>query len=252
METRVCNTCNLAQDLSCFYVKGKLKGDRLRYDSMCKQCIRLMRKKYYENNKEHLLLSQKAYYQNNKKSFAIYIHQYYQDHKDQISQNSKTYYRANKTKIDVRNAQYAKLNRSEYNQHVRNKRLTNPIFKIRENVRSVIRQMIKNNYGSKKRSSISSFLPYTIQQLKDHLQSQFESWMTWDNHGKYCLDTWNDNDPTTWTWQIDHIIPHSDLPYASMEEENFQKAWALDNLRPLNAKQNIVEGTARVRHRGGK
>jgi len=30
-----------------------------------------------------------------------------------------------------------------------------------------------------------------------------------------------------------------------MEDENFKKCWALENLRPLSAKQNIIEGNRR-------
>lgn len=87
-----------------------------------------------------------------------------------------------------------------------------------------------------------------MQELKEHLERQFESWMTWDNQGRYSAETWDDNDPTTWKWQMDHIIPHSDLPYASMDEDNFKKCWALSNLRPLSAKQNMYDGANRVRH----
>lgn len=73
--------------------------------------------------------------------------------------------------------------------------------------------------------------------------------MNWNNHGKYDSKTWDDNDSSTWTWQLDHIIPHSDLPYQSMTDENFLKCWALDNLRPLSSKQNLIDGTTRARHK---
>ena len=76
--------------------------------------------------------------------------------------------------------------------------------------------------------------------------------MNWQNKGSYRVKTWDDNDQTTWKWQIDHIIPQSDLPYTSMEDDNFKKCWALENLRPLSAKQNIFDGTNRVRHNKGK
>jgi hypothetical protein len=73
--------------------------------------------------------------------------------------------------------------------------------------------------------------------------------MNWNNQGMYNSDTWNDNDPATWTWQLDHIIPQSDLPYTSMEDENFKKCWTLENLRPLSAKQNLLDGVSRERHK---
>jgi hypothetical protein len=50
------------------------------------------------------------------------------------------------------------------------------------------------------------------------------------------------------TWNLDHIVPRSDLPYASMTEDNFKKCWALSNMRPYSAKQNMIDGTTRARH----
>lgn len=73
--------------------------------------------------------------------------------------------------------------------------------------------------------------------------------MNWENYGKYRSNVWNDNDQSTWTWNIDHIIPQSDLPYASMEDNNFQVCWALKNLRPYSSKQNVLDGVTRNRHR---
>jgi hypothetical protein len=93
--------------------------------------------------------------------------------------------------------------------------------------------------------SSSKYLPYTIQELKEHLEFQFEPWMTCDNQGKYDSQTCDDNDQTTWIWNIDHIVPQSKLTYTSLDEYNFQKAWALNNLRPLPAKQNLLNGNRR-------
>lgn len=73
--------------------------------------------------------------------------------------------------------------------------------------------------------------------------------MNWDNYGSYGPKTWNDNDQSTWRWQLDHITPQSDLPYTSIGDENFKKCWALENLRPLSAKQNMIDGVTRTRHK---
>ena len=70
--------------------------------------------------------------------------------------------------------------------------------------------------------------------------------MTRDNQGPYKLNNWNDNDPTTWVWQLDHIIPHSRFPYATMDCQEPRDCWALENLRPLSAKQNVKEGDNRT------
>jgi hypothetical protein len=53
---------------------------------------------------------------------------------------------------------------------------------------------------------------------------------------------YDETNSETWTWNIDHIIPQSKLPYVSMEDENFKKCWALNNLRPLSSKVNLEKG----------
>ena len=71
-------------------------------------------------------------------------------------------------------------------------------------------------------------LPYTPQELREHLETQFDDKMSWDNYGTY--------------WHVDHIFPQSKMPYDSFEHPNFQKAWALSNLQPLEAIENIKKG----------
>lgn len=87
-----------------------------------------------------------------------------------------------------------------------------------------------------------------MDELKEHLEKQFECWMNWKNYGKYDSKVWIENDSSTWTWQIDHIIPQSTFKYTSMENEEFKKCWELNNLRPLSSKQNFMDGVLRVRH----
>jgi hypothetical protein len=130
----------------------------------------------------------------------------------------------------------------------RRRRREDPFYQLRQRVSCVIWQYLNKTGGSKYGHSMLEYLPYTIPQLKAHLESLFESWMTWDNYGQYRKENWNDSDSTTWKWNIDHIIPHSTLPYKSMQDANFQKCWDLSNLRPYSAKQNLLDGINRVRH----
>ena len=87
---------------------------------------------------------------------------------------------------------------------------------------------------SAKKDSIIVYLSYTIRELKKHLESLWEDWMSWENYGLVSNEIK--------TWQIDHIIPMSKLKYDSVEHPNFKKCWSLDNLRPLEAKENIRKG----------
>ncbi len=113
----------------------------------------------------------------------------------------------------------------------------------------MINKQLKLSDSSKNGESCLKYLPFNSNDIKIYLENQFESWMTWNNQGKYNPKTWKDEDPTTWTWQLDHIIPQSDLPYTSMEDDNFKKCWAFSNLRPLSSKQNQLDGCTKIRHK---
>lgn len=121
-------------------------------------------------------------------------------------------------------------------------------YALRKNISYSIWKCLKKNNSSKDKSCIK-YLDYTIIELKKYLESKFESWMTWNNYGSYNKKNWNDNEQSTWTWQLDHIIPQSDLQYSSMTDNNFKKCWNLDNLRPLSAKQNLLDGVNKLRHK---
>lgn len=76
--------------------------------------------------------------------------------------------------------------------------------------------------------------------------------MTWKNHGVYSLKTFKKNDVSTWTWQLDHIIPDSTFICVDINDEECKKSWALTNLRPLRSDKNILDGARRIRHKKEK
>ena len=68
------------------------------------------------------------------------------------------------------------------------------------------------------------FETFSEAELRDHLQRQFVRGMSWDNYGE---------------WHIDHIIPVIAFSVSGPECPELRKAWALSNLRPLWAKDNL-------------
>ena len=115
----------------------------------------------------------------------------------------------------------------------------NPKQNLKHRISHMVRIALSKG-GFTKGGSTFQHLNYSPEDLKIHLENLFEPWMNWNNHGIYRSSTWNDQDSSTWTWQIDHIIPQSQLPYDSMEHHNFKKCWDLTNLRPLSAKLNVL------------
>ncbi len=122
---------------------------------------------------------------------------------------------------------------------------------LRAAVSQSINQQLKKSQASKDGASCLDFLPYTIDELRQHIEKQFfepgNEWMTWDNWGHYNVDEWNDNDQTTWVWHIDHIIPHATFKYTSMADPAFAECWALRNLRPYSAKLNVRDNDRGLR-----
>jgi hypothetical protein len=111
----------------------------------------------------------------------------------------------------------------------------NPEIRLRNNVSTSIRMALKFHKASKNRMSILKYLPYTINDLKKHLESQFESWMNWGNFGGRSYEKRK-------TWWIDHIVPQSNFHFTSMDSPEFIKCWELKNLQPLEKLENIKKG----------
>lgn len=85
---------------------------------------------------------------------------------------------------------------------------------------------MKKRTGYKKTTKTERVLGYTFEAFKAHIESQFEPWMTWDNHG-LGKDKWS----------IDHIVPVAVLIDHGINDPAIINA--LWNLRPLDSIDNI-------------
>ncbi len=230
-ENAICNDCKKENRRAyCKNNRDKINKKMSEYRKNNPDKIKQIKKKHYQNNKTKVLSTVKNYSLNNKEKIKNYYNNYVKNNKNKIHKRLKYYYLNNKEKIFYQQKQ-------KYHQ--------NPSVKIRKILSSSIRsKLLESNYF-KKSLSILKYLPYSIQELRFHLESQFEDWMNWNNYGSFKVETWDDNDISTWTWQIDHIIPHSNFKYSSMEDKQFIDCWALTNLRPLSSKQNLLDGNRR-------
>jgi len=203
----------------------------------CPECKKIWDHTYYINNKSKINKTNKKYVEENKEKIAAYKALYYIDHKDEKKEYDEIYRKTHNSRI------------KEYtNEWHKNKYESDISFKLSKVISANIRGILFRNNISKNKVSCFEKLNYSVQELKIYLENKFDSWMNWHNYGLYNKNSWDDNDPSTWTWNIDHIIPQSDLFYISMDDDNFKKCWALENLRPYSAKQNCLDGSSRKRH----
>lgn len=217
--------------------RQRVINNRIYYIKICRKCEIKASKEYYNENKEEKCQYSKDYYHDNKEEI-----------KPKKKEYDKIYYIENRDeKLDYQK-DYASNNRPSINQNKKNRRKNDPSYRLRYYISNEINRTLKTAGSSKNNNSILTYTEYSSKELERHIEDLFEPWMNWNNQGVYDPKTWDDNDRSTWCWQLDHIIPQSDLPFSSMDDENFKKCWSLQNLRPLSAKQNHMEGTRRVRH----
>ena len=166
---------------------------------------------YRESNKEQISLKNKEWREKNKDEIRQRDKQYYLDNKDVILEKKKQYYLDNKDVILDNNYK-----------HWKKRMKSDPLFKFKSSLR-------KRTYNAFKKKSwikgggTEKLLGCDWETAMKHIESQFESWMNWDNHGE---------------WHIDHIMP---LASATTKEE-MKKLCHYTNLQPLLAEENIRKG----------
>jgi hypothetical protein len=190
-----CSKCGDLLGLS-FFRECKYPSGAPYHKSICESCERIATQQYAQHHKKE----RKAY----TKNFVTNNPQYIKDWKSD--------------------------NREKIRKQERERRVSDINFRLKKNVSRAISHIIKKNG-----SSTFKNLPYTTQELKRHLENQFDDKMSWENYGSY--------------WHVDHIIPHSTFKYSSMKDDAFRECWALNNLRPLEAKENQSDGATRIRHK---
>lgn len=227
----------------------------------CSICIKEKNRERYINNKHEILLKQKEYTKNNKDKKRKSDKDYSIKNKENLKIKHKIYREKNKILLKIKKKEYydktkeadkarSKIYRLKNKDRIsKNKRLyknnkikNDKIYALRTTIsRSIHRYLAKS--GRKKNKSCIDYIGYDPKILVFHIENYFNrpenEWMCWENRGIYNPKTWDDNDKSTWTWQLDHIIPQSKFDFSN--EKKIKECWALSNLRPYPAKLNIIE-----------
>jgi hypothetical protein len=250
LENKLCPFCKIELP----FIEDYWGATNKRYCSNCrikakKESIKRATAKYLSNpdNKAKAATTNALWLDNHKEYVKQRKKDYKHKHPDKTKADRDKHYSnpENVEKKKIQDKIYYKNNKKKIKKYQYNWLRSKPHLKLQARISHMIRLALYNSNSSKNGNRSFDYLDYTAQELKEHLEQHFESWMTWDNWGVYRAG-WDDNDQSTWTWQIDHIIPQSRLPYTSMEDDNFKKCWALENLRPLSAKQNVLRGNKEI------
>lgn len=210
-KTKICNECKAEKAFNDFH---KSKTGRFGITAVCKICANKRSSAWRKKNKEKHNEYNKQWHKNNpipgRKRAAIWA----KENSNKSQRNKNKWYKKNK----------------EYYRIRQEKRRQNPIYKLNCSMSSGISCSLKKGKGHK---SWTKLVPYTLKQLKNHLERQFKPGMTWENYGK---------------WHIDHKIPLSVHNFTQPDHIDFKRAWALKNLQPMWAKENMSKGAKLQKH----
>jgi hypothetical protein len=171
---------------------------------------------------------QHNYYLKNKEKKRQYDKEYRLKTKERRIQQQKEYLEANKEVITEYKKRWYQENKPKLYDKIKERKLTDIKYRLERNIRSLIYMSIKRK-GYSKNSKTFEILGCTYEEFKLHLESKFESWMTWDNYGLY-------NGEPNYGWDIDHKIPSS-------SSNDIKELYELNNylnLQPLCSYVNRV------------
>jgi len=135
--------------------------------------------------------------------------------------------RKSRRKWEQENPEYKKEYMKEYikkymNNYLKQRREKDPKFRLDQNMGHLIYHSLKSRKAGRRWKTL---VDYTLEDLMEYLDSQFDENMNWKNYGSY--------------WQVDHIRPRSLFNYTAQEDREFKECWALKNLQPLEKVANL-------------
>jgi len=210
-----CYICDSIKEIEDFYKnQTRCKVCTKQYIIDNKERIHKYKKQYRIDNIEFVSESDKKYYSKNKERIRENQSKYYLENKEEVRLIQKEYRENNRELLTIKNREYAK---TQYN-----KKKSDPLFKTKQICRGMIGNSLRLN-GYTKNSKTEDILGISFEDFKLYLESKFESWMNWENHGKFKSGELN------YGWDVDHIIPLD----SAEAEDDIIKLNHYTNLQPL-------------------
>ena len=183
-----------------------------------------IRREYYKNNKDKLLENKRKWAEKNVSKIKNYSKKYYNDNLDNKRDQWNHRSRENRKKCEN------KLKFREYfRKYHYDRRLKDNLYRLKGDIRSRILAIFKKT-THKKTSRIRDIIGCSFEELKVHLESQFQQGMSWENRH---------------LWHIDHIMPVSmaktyDEVVRLNHYKNLRPLWAYDNQSKGNKTPDIL------------
>jgi hypothetical protein len=179
-----------------------------------------------EEKREYRKIYRESHKEKIKEYFKTYLKEYRKKNREKINESRRQYNKEYYAKNKEKKAKYKKDNKDIFNKKIRDRKLSDPLFKLKCDTRRSIQMSFKYK-NNKKCGKTSEILGCSFEYFKQYLESKFESWMTWQNKGLY-------NGQFNYGWDVDHIIPIS----SAKSIDDIIKLNHYTNLQPLDSHIN--------------
>lgn len=255
-EEKACTKCGTVEPIEEFgRDRAKPSGRR----PWCKRCVALSSRDWAARNRDRVRAYSKAYRQRPEviervrtmvKSSPERQSEYKRRHllkegvkeqaaawRRQYSQRPEVKERARKATAAYRKtekyAAWKERNREKIRESARRqaaRRRASPLGTIQNRISRAINAVLRE--GKKKKMAFE-VVGYSPDDLRRHLQKQFTRGMNWERFMAGEI-------------HIDHIVPVSSFRFSSVDDPELRACWALSNLRPMWAKDNIAKAAVRA------
>jgi len=249
LTEKKCTKCKKIKKLEAFGFDNRAKDGR---QGRCRDCTKEIKRQHRRDNLEEYRENWRIKYKISPEKHREESRLYRKNPKNRlkIRKTKMNWGKANPEKIREYRQRWRKANKERVRETARRWCKSNP-EKVKERNRKSKEKLYGTSQGklnhcmsSAVYNALSSnkngrgwelLVGYTVIQLKKHLEKNFKHGMSWNNYGKNG-------------WHIDHIIPQSAFNFEKPEDIDFKRCWALKNLQPMWAKENISKGDRLQKH----
>ncbi len=176
-------------------------------------------RQYRSNPSEHKARAYR-YVKSHQEQVAVYRRRWASENPDKVREKSMRFDAAHREQ----RREYARVNRKRAAARDRIRRLNDPQFALSIKIRSRVNVALhRAKRGARRSATLLNLVGCSWLELSRHLEEQFQTGMSWGNHGE---------------WHIDHKRPCASFDLTQPEQQkqcfhysNLQPLWAADNLR---------------------
>lgn len=239
METKACKSCGMVKPATTEFFNKKLDGlcavcrecraAARRQDTAAKDRANSLRRQKRQTDPDEVRAKERARYGPKKLDG---VRRWRKANPEAKAAADRRYYEKNREKCIARAVERNRANPEAARRSLRlihqRKQAKDPGYRLARSIKSQVYQALTTQKRGRRWVEL---VGYDVEALRSHLERQFLRGMSWDNYGE---------------WHVDHIRPASSFEFSTPEDKAFRECWALTNLRPMWATDNIKKGARRL------